>query len=140
MVINGVDRLGDIESRSITVDGLGSNGSFFFWLLRKRGSGKILGVDPIASRCILQRTWRQIIPNKSAVSRLSISPSKTQISGTSRKSALSWLVTRWTCSMIVLSRSKYGAPFLLLVFQINLTILDDPQIVYLSEVEIATNS
>jgi threonine dehydrogenase-like Zn-dependent dehydrogenase len=50
-VMNAVDRLGDIEGKSVAVIGLGSIGLFFCWLLRKRGAGKLIGIDPIASRC-----------------------------------------------------------------------------------------
>lgn len=50
-VINAVDRLGNIERRSIAVVGLGSFGLLFCWLLKKRGAGQIVGVDPCAHRC-----------------------------------------------------------------------------------------
>lgn len=50
-VINAVDRLGNVEERSIAVIGLGSIGLFFCWLLRKRGAGEITGIDPSAQRC-----------------------------------------------------------------------------------------
>jgi L-iditol 2-dehydrogenase len=52
-VMNAVDRLGDIQGQSIAVVGLGSLGLFFCWLLKKRGAGRIVGIDPIAQRCQL---------------------------------------------------------------------------------------
>jgi L-iditol 2-dehydrogenase len=50
-VINAVDRLGNVEGKSVAVIGLGSIGLFFCWLLRKRGAGRIMGIDPCARRC-----------------------------------------------------------------------------------------
>lgn len=50
-VMNAVDRLGDIRGRSVAVVGLGSIGLLFVWLLRKRGAGGIIGIDPITWRC-----------------------------------------------------------------------------------------
>jgi len=50
-VMNAVDRLGDVRGKSIAVIGLGSIGLFFSWLLKKRGAGPIMGIDPIAARC-----------------------------------------------------------------------------------------
>lgn len=50
-VINAVDRLGDIQGKHIAVIGLGSIGLFFCWLLKKRGAGFVLGIDPITHRC-----------------------------------------------------------------------------------------
>jgi threonine dehydrogenase-like Zn-dependent dehydrogenase len=50
-VMSAVDRLGDIRGRSIAVVGLGSMGLSFCWLLRKRGAGHIVGIDPCAYRC-----------------------------------------------------------------------------------------
>jgi len=50
-VINAVDRLGDVEGRSVAVVGLGSIGLMFCWLLKKRGAGSIVGIDPCVSRC-----------------------------------------------------------------------------------------
>jgi L-iditol 2-dehydrogenase len=52
-VLNAVDRLGDIEGRSVAVIGLGSIGLFFCWLLKKRGVERIIGIDPCANRCQL---------------------------------------------------------------------------------------
>ena len=46
-----VDQLGDIHGKSIAVIGLGSIGLFFCWLLKKRGAGQILGIDPNPYRC-----------------------------------------------------------------------------------------
>ena len=50
-VLNAVDQLGEIQGKSAAVIGLGSIGLFFCWLLRKRGAGYILGIDPDAYRC-----------------------------------------------------------------------------------------
>jgi len=50
-VINAVNRLGDVRGKSIAVIGLGSIGLFFCWLLKQRGAGQIIGIDPIAARC-----------------------------------------------------------------------------------------
>ena len=50
-VMNAVDRLGDVAGRSAAVVGLGSIGLFFCWLLKQRGAGSIVGIDPLASRC-----------------------------------------------------------------------------------------
>jgi len=50
-VLNAVDRLGDVRGRRLAVVGLGSIGLLFCWLLRLRGAGEIVGIDPIASRC-----------------------------------------------------------------------------------------
>ena len=52
-VMNAVDRLGNIEGRSVAVVGLGSTGLFFCWLLKKRGAGRIVGIDPNYHRCCL---------------------------------------------------------------------------------------
>jgi len=50
-VINGVDRLGNVEGKSIAVVGLGSIGLFFCWLLKQRGAASIVGIDPSERRC-----------------------------------------------------------------------------------------
>jgi L-iditol 2-dehydrogenase len=50
-VLNAVDQLGDIQGKSVAVVGLGSIGLFFCWLLKKRGAGLILGIDPNLYRC-----------------------------------------------------------------------------------------
>ena len=50
-VINAVDRLGDVEGKSVAVIGLGSIGLFFTWVLKKRGAARIVGIDPIEQRC-----------------------------------------------------------------------------------------
>ena len=52
-VLNAVDRLGDIQGRSIAVVGLGSTGLFFCWLLKQRGASRIVGIDPSDHRCRL---------------------------------------------------------------------------------------
>jgi len=50
-VLNGVDQLEDVQGKSIAVVGLGSIGLFFCWLLKQRGAGSILGIDPNPYRC-----------------------------------------------------------------------------------------
>jgi threonine dehydrogenase-like Zn-dependent dehydrogenase len=50
-VINAVDRLGDVEGKSVAVIGLGSIGLFFTWMLKKRGATRIIGIDPLEQRC-----------------------------------------------------------------------------------------
>lgn len=52
-VMNAVDSLKNIEDQSIAVIGLGSIGLLFCWLLKKRGAGRIVGIDPLAYRCQL---------------------------------------------------------------------------------------
>jgi len=52
-VMNAVDRLGDLQDKSVVVVGLGSIGLFFCWLLKKRGAGRIVGIDPISHHCQL---------------------------------------------------------------------------------------
>lgn len=49
-VINAVDRLGDVNGKSVAVIGLGSIGLFFCWLLKKRRATRIVGIDPLAER------------------------------------------------------------------------------------------
>lgn len=49
-VINGVDRLGRVEGKSVTVVGLGSIGLFFCWLLKQRGAAQVTGIDPSEER------------------------------------------------------------------------------------------
>ncbi len=50
-VINALDRLGNVEGKSVAVIGLGSIGLLFCWLLHKRGASRIIGVDPLKQRC-----------------------------------------------------------------------------------------
>lgn len=50
-VINALDRLGNVDGKSIAVIGLGSIGLFFCWLLKKRGAARIVGIDPLEQRC-----------------------------------------------------------------------------------------
>ncbi len=52
-VMNGLDRVGDVRGRTVAVVGLGPIGLLFCWLLRQRGAGKIVGIDPLAHRCRL---------------------------------------------------------------------------------------
>ncbi len=50
-VINAVDRLGEVNGKSVAVVGLGSIGQFFCWMLKKRGASRIVGIDPLPERC-----------------------------------------------------------------------------------------
>jgi L-iditol 2-dehydrogenase len=50
-VLNGVDRLGSVEGKSVAVIGLGSIGLFFCWLLHQRGAASVIGIDPLEGRC-----------------------------------------------------------------------------------------
>jgi threonine dehydrogenase-like Zn-dependent dehydrogenase len=50
-VVNGLDRLGDVAGKSVAVIGLGSIGLLFCWLLKLRGAGPIVGIDPLYQRC-----------------------------------------------------------------------------------------
>lgn len=52
-VMNAVDRLGDIQGRSVSIVGLGSAGLFFTWLLHRGGAAPITGIDPCDYRCYL---------------------------------------------------------------------------------------
>jgi L-iditol 2-dehydrogenase len=52
-VLNAVDRLGDLSGRSVAVIGLGSIGLLFCWLLKKRGTTRVVGIDPLLYRCEL---------------------------------------------------------------------------------------
>ena len=50
-VINAVDRLGNVDGKTVAVVGLGSIGLLFCWLLKQRKAEQIVGIDPSASRC-----------------------------------------------------------------------------------------
>ena len=50
-VLNGVERLGSVAGKSVTVLGLGSIGLFFCWLLKQRGAAQVTGIDPSKERC-----------------------------------------------------------------------------------------
>ncbi len=50
-VMNALDRLGDLEGKSIAVMGLGSIGLMFCWLAKRRGASSIIGIDPFQERC-----------------------------------------------------------------------------------------
>jgi threonine dehydrogenase-like Zn-dependent dehydrogenase len=50
-VMNGIDRLGSVEGKSVAIVGLGSIGLFFCWLLKQRGAAQITGIDPLEQRC-----------------------------------------------------------------------------------------
>ena len=66
-VINAVDRLGNIEGKSVAVIGLGSIGQLFCWLSRKRGAARIVGIDPLEQRCqvAMQMGADQVFPTRS---------------------------------------------------------------------------
>jgi len=49
-VLNGVDRLGDVSGKRVTVVGAGPIGLLAIWLLKDRGAGQILAVDPVGVR------------------------------------------------------------------------------------------
>jgi threonine dehydrogenase-like Zn-dependent dehydrogenase len=49
--MNAVDRLGDLQGRSVAVVGPGSIGLLFCWLLKRGGASSIVGIDPIPERC-----------------------------------------------------------------------------------------
>lgn len=55
-VINAVDRLGDLDGKSVAVIGLGSIGILFSWLLLQRNAASITGVDPLEYRCEFARS------------------------------------------------------------------------------------
>jgi threonine dehydrogenase-like Zn-dependent dehydrogenase len=58
-VMNAVDRLGNVQGRSVAVIGLGSTGLFFCWWLNKLGAVGIVGIDPNEYRCQLaERTGK----------------------------------------------------------------------------------
>ena len=46
-----------VEGGTLVVVGLGSMGLLFCWLLRKRGAGRIVGIDPCAYRCRAAEEW-----------------------------------------------------------------------------------
>jgi L-iditol 2-dehydrogenase len=50
-VLHAVDQLGEIGGRTVAVVGLGSIGLLFCWLLRRRGAGAVVGIDPLPHRC-----------------------------------------------------------------------------------------
>lgn len=52
-VLNAVDRLGNIEGKSVWIIGLGSTGLFFCWLLKMNGAEQVVGIDPCNYRCLL---------------------------------------------------------------------------------------
>lgn len=50
-VMNAVDRLGNLEGKTVAIIGLGSIGLLFCWLMKKRGAAWIAGIDPLEQRC-----------------------------------------------------------------------------------------
>jgi L-iditol 2-dehydrogenase len=56
-VMNAIDRLENLEAKTVAVVGLGSIGLFFCWLLKKRGVKHITGVDPSARRCQIAQKY-----------------------------------------------------------------------------------
>ncbi len=66
-VINALDRLGNVEGKSVAVVGLGSIGLFFCWLLKLRGAARIVGIDPLEWRCQVAARMgaTEILPTRS---------------------------------------------------------------------------
>ena len=66
-VINALDRLGNVEGKSVAVVGLGSIGLFFCWLFKKRGAVRIVGIDPLEQRCQVAKQMGadEVIPARS---------------------------------------------------------------------------
>jgi threonine dehydrogenase-like Zn-dependent dehydrogenase len=50
-VMSSMDRLGDLQGKSVAVLGLGSIGLLFCWLAGKGGASSVIGIDPSADRC-----------------------------------------------------------------------------------------
>jgi L-iditol 2-dehydrogenase len=50
-VINAMDRLGDINGKSVAVMGLGSIGLMFCMLAARAGAKSVIGIDPCENRC-----------------------------------------------------------------------------------------
>jgi L-iditol 2-dehydrogenase len=50
-VMSSIDRLGNLQGKSVAVLGLGSIGLMFCWLAKKRGANSIVGIDPSVNRC-----------------------------------------------------------------------------------------
>jgi L-iditol 2-dehydrogenase len=55
-VMNAVDRLGNIQGKTVAVVGLGSIGLLFCWLAKRGGAGAVIGIDPSAHRCGIAET------------------------------------------------------------------------------------
>jgi L-iditol 2-dehydrogenase len=55
-VMNALDRLGNLQGRSVAVIGLGSIGLFFCWLAKRGGANSIVGIDPVSRRCRIAET------------------------------------------------------------------------------------
>jgi L-iditol 2-dehydrogenase len=55
-VMNAMDRLGDLEGKSLAVMGLGSIGLLFCWLAKRGGASSVVGIDPVAGRCRFAET------------------------------------------------------------------------------------
>ena len=55
-VMNAVDRLGDLEGKSVAVMGLGSIGLLFCWLAKRGGASSVVGIDPVPGRCRFAET------------------------------------------------------------------------------------
>jgi L-iditol 2-dehydrogenase len=50
-VMSSIDRLGNLQGKSVAVLGLGSIGLMFCWLARKRGAKSVIGIDSSVDRC-----------------------------------------------------------------------------------------
>lgn len=55
-VMNAVDRLRELEGKSVAVMGLGSIGLMFCWLAKRGGARSVIGIDPIPERCRFAET------------------------------------------------------------------------------------
>jgi L-iditol 2-dehydrogenase len=55
-VMSSIDRLGNLQGKSVAVLGLGSIGLMFCWLAKKRGANSVIGIDPSADRCRFAET------------------------------------------------------------------------------------
>jgi L-iditol 2-dehydrogenase len=50
-VLSSIDRIGDLQGKSVAVLGLGSIGLMFCWLAKKGGASSVIGIDPSGDRC-----------------------------------------------------------------------------------------
>ena len=55
-VMNAMDRLGDLNGKSVAVMGLGSIGLLFCWLAKRGGARSVVGIDPVRERCRFAET------------------------------------------------------------------------------------
>jgi len=55
-VMSALERLRDLQGKSLVVIGLGSIGLLFCWLAKRAGASSVLGIDPFANRCRMAET------------------------------------------------------------------------------------